>query len=568
MDKQETGFFLPIAGIVWFVVGVLLFLLSSVSFSLNDTEIWPDLVPTIVETEDQAENKILLDIEGGGFFYSGSLERFEDTDTSTFYAPLDEVAIIENIDSTELNRVIFLMNSDIDAPEFAESLSDVESSTITEVNAGIVTLNAESDAAFRDEFGPIRQIEQIIDRGGNERIVIFSERANLEAFSGRINDFKDVSGIELITLSRIVVAMPDTVELDSWVDQYVDAEGVEDLVTEPLSRLLVDYREGANPDRVISRVEDRLNDFFPIATLNMSLWLPTLQGSPDTVIEIRAADTPLPLYAFAFLFGIIEIVLAFYFRTRDDKLLQPLIRAAGVFLLFWSIFGHEPFWDFILGGLFPSNVQFTSVSSSSRVVNFVGQHMELVIISSLATIPTGVLLGIFVTREETREFLPLVNNVVNSAQTVPTLAIVAIMAPLIEGEFWPAIVALFLYGLLPVVRNTIVGLEAVDSSIIDAAKGMGMTKLQILLQIELPIASNIIMAGIRTSMVVNVGTATLGAFIGAGGLGFPIQSGISMVNYPFVFLGALPAALLAILIDYVLGRIEFVITPRGLQIER
>ncbi|TVR23444.1 MAG: ABC transporter permease [Anaerolineaceae bacterium] len=187
----------------------------------------------------------------------------------------------------------------------------------------------------------------------------------------------------------------------------------------------------------------------------------------------------------------------------------------------------------------------------------------------MITIPLGLALGILVTRQQFREFLPLVNTVVNIGQTVPTLAILAIMVPILRGTgFWPAVIALVAYGLLPIVRNTVVGLESVPESTIDAAKGMGLTPTQILVQIELPIASRVILAGVRTSTIVNIGTATLGAFVGAGGLGFPIQSGISMINYPFVFLGALPAALLALLVDYVLGRVEYAITPRGLQIER
>ncbi len=201
------------------------------------------------------------------------------------------------------------------------------------------------------------------------------------------------------------------------------------------------------------------------------------------------------------------------------------------------------------------------------VIEFAAQHLELVIVSSLITIPAGLIFGILVTRDDFRELLPLVNNLVNSGQTVPTIAIVAFMAPIIGFGFWPAIVALIAYGLLPVVRNTIAGLEAVDDFVIDSARGMGMTPGQILLQIELPIASRVIMAGIRTSMVINVGTATLGAFVGSGGLGTPIASGLAMTVDSFILLGAIPAAILAILIDYVLGRIEYVFTPRGLQIE-
>jgi osmoprotectant transport system permease protein len=117
------------------------------------------------------------------------------------------------------------------------------------------------------------------------------------------------------------------------------------------------------------------------------------------------------------------------------------------------------------------------------------------------------------------------------------------------------------------VRNTIAGLNAVDRFMIDSARGMGMTPAQILWKIEIPNASRVILAGVRTSVVINIGTAALGAFVGSGGLGVPIASGLSLNVEPFVLLGALPAALLAILIDYLLGRVEFVLTPRGLQLE-
>ena len=116
-------------------------------------------------------------------------------------------------------------------------------------------------------------------------------------------------------------------------------------------------------------------------------------------------------------------------------------------------------------------------------------------------------------------------------------------------------------------RNTSVGIEGVDPAIVDAARGMGLTETEILFQVELGIASRVIMAGIRTSVVINIGTATLGAFAGSGGLGVPISSGLSSFNNALVFLGAIPAAVLAILADYILGRVEFVITPKGLQIE-
>ena len=307
------------------------------------------------------------------------------------------------------------------------------------------------------------------------------------------------------------------------------------------------------------------------ATLSPNLWLPTI--TPDTelrngftVISVGAIDTALPFWLIALGFAILEFGLAFVFKNRDEKLVRPMVRAGTVFLAFWSFFGHLPLWDALLSSIFPRSPQL--LYPRTTVINLTAQHLELVIVSSLITVSVGLLLGILVTREQFREFLPLVSDFVNMGQTVPTLAVVAIMVPIIGLGFWPAIVALILYGMLPVVRNTIAGLEAVDAFMIDSARGMGMTASQILWRIEVPNASRIILAGVRTSVVINIGTAALGAYAGSGGLGVPIAGGLSQTIFPFVLLGALPAALLAILMDYVLERVEFVLTPKGLQIER
>lgn len=319
------------------------------------------------------------------------------------------------------------------------------------------------------------------------------------------------------------------------------------------------------------------------------VWLPLFRLGGSTLIDLQAsndmrvlgfglfdaeADAEVALASdvvsvslawFAAFMAVLEGVLAWGFRDRDEKLVRPLVRAAGIFVVIWSFYGHEPFWDWLLRGLFPTSPDL--LYNSNTLISLASQHLELVIISSILTIAIGLTLGISVTRAAFREFLPLVSDVVNAGQTVPTLAIVAIMAPIIGFGFWPAIVALILYGLLPIVRNTIVGLEGVDPAMIDAAKGMGMTPTQILWQIEVPSASSIILAGVRTSVVINVGTAALGAYVGSGGLGNPIASGLNQSINPWVLLGALAAALLAILLDYVLGRVEYVMTPKGLQIE-
>ena len=300
------------------------------------------------------------------------------------------------------------------------------------------------------------------------------------------------------------------------------------------------------------------------ATLAPTLWLPTLGLHPRTVIDVGAIDTGVPLALALLVPVLLEIGLGLL-RLSGMRLVRPLVRAAAIFLAFWSVFGHVPLWDRLLSAVFPSRQQL--LHPRGTVIEFAGQHLELVLVSSLVTISVGLLLGVLVTRAQFREFLPLVSDLVSAGQTMPTLAIVAIMVPIIGLGFWPTIVALILYGMLPVVRNTIVGIEAVDRFVIESARGMGMTPQQVLWQIELPNASRIILAGIRTSVIINVGTAALGAYAGSGGLGVPIAGGLSQLIYPFVLLGALPAALLAILLDYVLGQVEFVLTPKGLQIE-
>ncbi|OUM96900.1 MAG: glycine/betaine ABC transporter [Thermobacillus sp. ZCTH02-B1] len=192
------------------------------------------------------------------------------------------------------------------------------------------------------------------------------------------------------------------------------------------------------------------------------------------------------------------------------------------------------------------------------------QHIKLVAVSVGIAIVIGVTLGIAVSR-----FRRLEGPVIGTAgmlQTIPSLALLGFMIPLFGIGELPSIIALFLYSLLPIIRNTHTGIVSVDKSVIEAASGMGMTDTQILFRIQLPIAFPVIMAGVRTSTVINVGTATLAAFIGAGGLGDFIFLGISRSMDALVLIGAVPAALLALLLDFVLGRLERAVTPKGLKI--
>jgi osmoprotectant transport system permease protein len=186
----------------------------------------------------------------------------------------------------------------------------------------------------------------------------------------------------------------------------------------------------------------------------------------------------------------------------------------------------------------------------------VWEHIQLVAISSSLTILIGVPVGIWVTRPSGRSFLPIVTDLTSFGQTFPPVAVLALTVPMLGFGLLPTIVALFLYGLLPVVRNTIAGLRAVPQNLLDAANGMGMSRLQALLRVEIPLAARVILAGVRISVIINIGTAMIGAVIGAGGLGSPIIAGLVQDNLAFIIEGAVPAAILAVLVDQLLANIE------------
>jgi osmoprotectant transport system permease protein len=157
-------------------------------------------------------------------------------------------------------------------------------------------------------------------------------------------------------------------------------------------------------------------------------------------------------------------------------------------------------------------------------------------------------------------------GIANIGQTVPTLAFIGIAAAFLGMGYTAAVVALFIYATLPVVRNTYAGIRSVDPAVKEAAQGMGMSKWEVTGKIELPLARPVIMAGIRTSTVVNVGTAAVAGMIGAGGLGAIIMSGLAVRVIEIVIQGAAPTAALAIMLDALLGGVEDWMTPRGLKV--
>lgn len=189
------------------------------------------------------------------------------------------------------------------------------------------------------------------------------------------------------------------------------------------------------------------------------------------------------------------------------------------------------------------------------------EHLFLSLVSILIATAIAVPLGIYISRK--RSLAEPIIGVTSIFQTVPSLALFGFLLPLFGIGNTTAIIALTIYALLPILRNTYIGITGVNASVIEAGRGMGMTKNQILRMIELPLALPIIMGGLRTATVLTIGVATLAAFIGAGGLGDLIYRGLSTARNELVLAGAIPAALLALLCDWILKRIEIATDPKS-----
>jgi osmoprotectant transport system permease protein len=202
--------------------------------------------------------------------------------------------------------------------------------------------------------------------------------------------------------------------------------------------------------------------------------------------------------------------------------------------------------------------------NSGEVLGLVGQHLSLVVSSTAIAIVVGVPSGIVLTRRPA--WRAPVLGLANIFQTIPSLALFGFLIPLpfIGGiGATTAIVALVVYALLPIVRNTYTGIAGVDPAVREAGRGMGMTDWQLLTQVELPLAVGVILAGVRVATVVSVGTATIAAAIGAGGLGVYIFRGVAVVDDTLILAGALPAALMALAADALLGLAERRLAWRG-----
>lgn len=199
----------------------------------------------------------------------------------------------------------------------------------------------------------------------------------------------------------------------------------------------------------------------------------------------------------------------------------------------------------------------------SEIFSLLIEHIELTLIAVLIAVVIGVPLGIIITKN--KKIANIVIGFANLTQAIPSLAILGFLIPLIGIGSAPAITMVVLYSMLPILKNTYTGITNINPDMLEAAKGLGMTNTQTLKLIKIPLAMPIIMAGVRIASVTAVGLMTIAAFVGAGGLGYLVFSGIQTVDNNLILFGAIPAAILALIIDWITGRIEEATMPNGIK---
>lgn len=192
------------------------------------------------------------------------------------------------------------------------------------------------------------------------------------------------------------------------------------------------------------------------------------------------------------------------------------------------------------------------------------EHLRLTAVSTFWVIAIAVPVGVVLTRPWARRVAPVVLGLASVGQAVPSIGVLVLLAVVVGIGFEQAIYALVIYAILPVLRNTMVGLEQVDPTLIEAGRGMGLKPRQVLARVELPLAVPVMLAGIRTALIINVGTATLATFIGAGGLGWIINQGNIHNRTPVLLTGSILTAVVALTLDWIAGIVEDVVRPKGL----
>jgi len=211
------------------------------------------------------------------------------------------------------------------------------------------------------------------------------------------------------------------------------------------------------------------------------------------------------------------------------------------------------------------------MNNMDQTVRLTVEHLSLVGLSLAIATGTGVPIGVAITKNE--EAARRVINSTNVIMTIPSLALFGIMLPILAvvghglGKV-PAVIALVLYSQLPIIRNTFIAIKNVDPALSDAGRGMGMSNWKLLKELEVPLAVPVVLAGLRTAAVMNIGITALAAYIGAGGLGVLIQQGISQAYSGKIVAGAVLVSLLAVIVDGGMALLERLVTPKGLKVER
>lgn len=214
-------------------------------------------------------------------------------------------------------------------------------------------------------------------------------------------------------------------------------------------------------------------------------------------------------------------------------------------LLVWTL--YTPGVEWLLGVLFPAASRL--VYERTPMWSLLLEHLMLVAVAGAIAVVIGVSAGLLVMSRAGKPFRDLVLRLANFGQAVPSVAIMAIAVPVLGYGSEPVLLALVIFSILPVMLNVVAGLSGVPEAVIEAGSGMGMTRRERLAQLEMPLAMPVIMSGVRTMLIILISAATLGAVVGAGGLGVPIMSGIGSFNNAIVAYGAVPAILLALIVD-------------------
>lgn len=372
-----------------------------------------------------------------------------------------------------------------------------------------------------------------------------------------ISDLKEYQGSLEVGVSHEFLSRPDGFPglSSTYGLEFANIRGMEhSLAYQAIANKNIDVTDAFSTDGELLRYDLKL------LTNDRSLF-PPYQGAPiirGEVLEARPEVEEI-LNSLAWRLDN-DKMRKLNFRVQEEKISIP--QAARDFLLEEGLLEkHEVAGRAVSGN---ENEAFSKLQRQIATTGrLTGEHLTLVGLSLGLAILVGVPLGIFITRHQ--QLSQAVLSISGIIQTIPSIALLAffIAVPGLGLGLRSAVLALFLYALLPIVRNTYTGILQIDPRLLEAARGIGLTERQILRVVELPLATKTIMAGVRTSAVINIGVATLAAFIGAGGLGEPIVTGLQL-NDPYLILwGAVPAAVLAVMVDKALGLLELKLAPNG-----